>query len=65
MTLTDVNGSTLTARTSTFGYYRFDEVRVGETYVMSVVSKRFTFNPATRILNVNDELADVDFVAQQ
>lgn len=65
VTLTDVNGSTLTARTSTFGYYRFEEVRVGETYVMSVASKRFRFVPADRILTVTDELTDVDFVAQE
>jgi hypothetical protein len=61
--LTDSLGNSRTAVTSSFGYYRFDEVAAGETYVLSVSSKRYQFEPRT--VNVNDNLTDVDFVAQE
>lgn len=63
VTLTDANGNTRTTRSSAFGYYQFDEVESGETYVISVVSKRFTFAQSSQILTVNDELTNVDFIA--
>lgn len=65
VTLTAPNGNTLTTRTSSFGYFRFDNIAVGETYVISVASKRFTFNPSTQILSVNEELTNIDFVAEE
>jgi hypothetical protein len=61
VTLTDSNGVAVSARTASFGYYRFDNVEVGQTYVVSVASKRFTFTP--RVISVTDELTDLDFVA--
>jgi subtilisin-like proprotein convertase family protein len=60
--LTDSNGVARTAITSSFGYYRFEDVPAGETYVIGVVSKRYTFT--SRILEVLDNLADVDFMAE-
>ncbi len=60
--MTDQYGGTRTARTGTFGYYRFDEVPVGENYVISVASKRFVFVP--RPIMVMDELDNVDLVAE-
>ena len=61
--LTDANGETLFAMTSTFGHYRFNDVRAGETYILTVFSKRFVFDNPTRIVNVSDEVGDLDFVA--
>lgn len=60
--LTNSSGVTVAVRTSSFGYYRFNDVAVGETYVVNVNSKRFTF--ASRIVTVIDELTDIDFVAE-
>lgn len=65
VTLTDTNGNILTTRTSSFGYFRFDEIPVGGTYIVSIVSKRFTFNPSSQILAVNEKLSNVDFVAEK
>jgi len=62
VTITDSTGTIRTARTGSFGYYSFDEVEVGGTYVVSVGSKRFAFTP--RILTVNDSVSDFDFIAQ-
>lgn len=63
ITLADITGNTRTAITNAFGYYRFDDVAVGQSYVASVRHKSYAFNPGTRIINVNDEIADLDFTA--
>ena len=66
ITLTRISGGqTLIARSSAFGYYRFENVPVGETYILTVQSKRFIFYPSTRIVTVFDELTEVDFTAQR
>jgi hypothetical protein len=64
VTLADASGLTRRAISSSFGYYRFDDVEAGQNYVISVRSKRFTFANPTRILSVQDELTDVDFTAE-
>ena len=63
--LTRADGTVSAARTSSFGYYSFEEVPAGETCVLSVESKRFTFAVPTRVLLVTDTLSGVDFVAVQ
>jgi len=65
VTLTDTSGNVLTKRTNTFGNFRFDEIAVGETYIISADSKRYTFNPSSQVLMVNDELTDVSFIANE
>ena len=61
--LTDSAGNTRTARTSAFGFYRFDEVAAGETYVVSATGKRYTFNQQTQVLNANADTNDINFIA--
>ena len=62
-----LSGGTLTeplrAITSPFGYYRFDDVAVGQSYVISVTSKRNTFANPSRVATVNEDLQNEDFVA--
>jgi hypothetical protein len=43
--LTDSQGVTRKVVTGSFGYYSFDKVTVGETYVIQVTSKRYVFAP--------------------
>lgn len=62
VTIADAGGVIQTARTSSFGYYQFENIPTGSMYTVSVSSKRFLFTP--RQVNVNGVLADVDFVAQ-
>ncbi len=62
ITIAGLNGEPRTARTGSFGYYRFDDVLAGETYLISVASKRYQFT--SRTVSVGDELTDVDFVAE-
>ena len=62
VSLTDSSGTfRRSALTSSFGYYRFDNVAAGGTYTIAAVSKRYTFTAQT--LQVNDNLTDVDFTA--
>lgn len=59
--LTDPSGQLVSRRTNSFGYYRFDDIEVGRTYVISVNHKTYRFNQ--RIILVNDSLDDEDFIA--
>ncbi|HMS41629.1 MAG TPA: carboxypeptidase regulatory-like domain-containing protein, partial [Pyrinomonadaceae bacterium] len=59
--LTDSNGNVRTARTGSFGYYRFEDIEAGETYIISVTSKRFSFAP--QVVQVNDNIANLDFIS--
>lgn len=61
VTLTDQNGVTRRMLTGSFGYYRFEDVQSGGTYVGAVSSKRYQFAPRTIV--VSDEVSDFDFVA--
>jgi hypothetical protein len=60
--LTDQNGGTRTAVTNAFGYYRFQEVNVGQTYTVNVLSKRYLFQP--QVLTINDDVNNLNFSAQ-
>jgi hypothetical protein len=51
--------------TNGFGYYTFGEIPVGDSYVLTVGSKQYTFNPATRVVNLEDNITDADFVSEQ
>lgn len=59
--LIDQNGVTRTTLTNPFGYYRFDEVPVGATYIFYVRHKRYQFNP--QVFNVLEETNALDFFA--
>lgn len=59
--LSDSSGAARVVTTGSFGYYRFEDVEVGRTYVISVASRRYRF--AARLVNVADTLADINFIA--
>jgi hypothetical protein len=61
VSLTAPNGETRSALTGSLGYYRFEEIAVGETYVISVSSKRYTFAP--RAVTLNEDMT-LDFTAE-
>jgi uncharacterized delta-60 repeat protein len=58
--MTNAQGVTRMATTSSFGIYLFEDVPAGSNYTLSVRSKRYRFSP--RILNVNGTLTGVDLV---
>ncbi|GEM_PF-4789618 len=49
--------------TNPFGYYSFVDLPAGFTYVVSVGSKTYNFTPPTRVVTLNDGVADFVFVA--
>ncbi|MEP6947612.1 MAG: carboxypeptidase regulatory-like domain-containing protein [Acidobacteriota bacterium] len=63
ITLTDSSGNRQSAISSAFGYYRFTTVSAGETYVISVSAKRFTFIQPSKAISINDVTNNVDFIA--
>lgn len=60
ISLTDSAGFTRTGtRTGSLGYYQFDNLVGGGTYTISVISKRYVFEPRTVV--ANDNVFDFDF----
>jgi len=53
------------ATTSSFGYYSLEGLAAGQTYVVTVNSRRYTFTAPSRVITLVDNLTDVDFVAEQ
>ena len=53
-----------TALTSSFGYFSFDGLRAGETYVVTVSGKRYRFANPMRVITLNDNFTDVDFTSE-
>ena len=62
VSVTLANGEVLITRSSSFGYYRFDDLEAGQTIVVSVISKRFQFAP--QVLTLNESIAELDFLEQ-
>jgi len=50
-------------QTGSFGYYTFDGLRTGETYVVTVSQRRFIFQTPSRVVTLTDNIADLDFIA--
>jgi hypothetical protein len=60
--LTDMQGQSQTARTGAFGYYTFDELTAGQTYVITVISKRYSY--ASRLVTANEVITGEDFTPE-
>ncbi len=63
LSLTDSSGEVRTATTTSFGYYRFDAVQAGGTYILSATSKHYTFSQPMQVLKINEETTEVNFIA--
>jgi hypothetical protein len=49
--------------TNPFGYYRFDDIEVGQAYVFQVSSKANQFSNPSQLITVNDNIEDLNFTA--
>jgi hypothetical protein len=58
VSLTDSLGVAYQARTNSFGYYRFEEVRGGESYILTVAAKRLKFSP--QIVNADADITGLN-----
>jgi len=58
---TDASGHVVTARTNAFGYYSFDNLTAGESYLLTPSAKGQHFT--SRMVQLSDQIADMDFRA--
>jgi hypothetical protein len=58
-------GSPVLAYTNSFGYYTFNDLPVGEFYVMSVAHRRYVFMNGSVSFSLEDNLAGIDFQASR
>ena len=65
VTITDANGMVRSSLTNPFGYYAFENVASGQTYIISARHKKYQFAQPSIVVTLNDELTDADFVAIQ
>jgi hypothetical protein len=63
VTLVGANGETRTVLTGEGGEYSFADVSSGETYTISVSSKRFRFNSASQMRTIFAEAEEINFTA--
>jgi hypothetical protein len=63
-----LSGGNLTSprvmQTGQFGIYHFDNLAVGETYIIQVIAKRYRIQDATRTIVLQDDLENLDFVSE-
>ncbi len=60
--LSDMSGVRLRTISTSLGYYRFDDIAAGQTYLIEVPAKQLTFLP--RLINVFDDNLNFDIVAE-
>ena len=54
----------LVVSTGSFGYYSIEGLQAGQTYVVTVFSKRYSFSDPVRVISLVDNILDADFVAE-
>lgn len=59
---TNPQGETFAATTTQNGKFVVEGMQAGETYVVTISAKRFRFAP--QVMNLNEDLTDVNFMAQ-
>ncbi len=59
VTMTKSSGKMITAITNNFGYYRFSDVEVGQSVVVAVQSRKYSYAP--QVLSLLEELGNMDF----
>ncbi|MDQ3132778.1 MAG: carboxypeptidase-like regulatory domain-containing protein, partial [Acidobacteriota bacterium] len=52
------------ARTNGFGYYKFENLTAGETYILEVAAKQYSFANPTLVVNLQDNLSGTDFFGE-
>lgn len=63
VTLTDATGNPRFAFTNPFGFYRFNDVAAGNTYVFGVSHKSHNFTP--QVLSIVEDYSNLNFIANE
>lgn len=55
----------ISQRTNPFGYYNFNNISAGGTYVLTVSSKNYTFADTSKVISLNENISDANFISIQ
>ena len=61
VTLTGGNGEARTVFSGKLGYFRFNDVAAGDTYIFSVSARRYTFSQPTQVRSIVEDTDDLVF----
>ncbi len=50
--------------TGSFGYYQFDDLEVGQTYIITVNSQRYVFSNPSSVVTLQEDIAEHNFTAE-
>jgi hypothetical protein len=62
ITMTMPDGTLRSTLTNTFGYFHFDGVELGQTYVFTATSKKYTFQQTMLVRGFVEEADDLIFI---
>lgn len=63
VTLTDTDSNVRTTLSNPFGFYSFEDVTVGRSYIIHAQAKGYTFTP--RLVTINDQITNLNIIADQ
>ena len=63
ITMTGASGTLRMATSTSFGHFAFENVPVGEVYILSVRAKQFQFSQNTQAISLLEDLDDINFIA--
>jgi uncharacterized delta-60 repeat protein len=61
--LTDPYGNVTSTLSSSFGYYHFSNLPVGQVYILTPSSSKRTFTPSSLVVSLMDDYPNADFVS--
>lgn len=64
VTITFPDGEIRRTTSGSFGFYSFNDIPTGETYVISVSARRYSFAPSALVKSILDDTRDIDFTAE-
>jgi hypothetical protein len=64
VTVTDMEGNTVgTTTTNVFGFYTVRVLPIGAAYLVTPQAKRYSFDPASHIISLDDDMDGMNFIA--
>lgn len=63
ITVYGLDGTSYTTSSNPFGYYRFENMTAGESYIFNIHSKRFRFSKMPQTVTVLEDIAQLNFIA--
>jgi len=60
---TNSSGQNYYAVSNSFGFYKFDNLPTGDTYVFQISSKKRQFANPTQVVSINENVTDLNFTA--